>query len=126
MELLYFQLGGAPYAIPLEVIADVAPAGRIHPVPLSPPAILGLAERRGRAIAVIHLPKLLDEPEAETTESGHVMRLAGALQGAAFFVPAVVFSGTGTPATAGHVWIDGRLHALLDAEALVKRAAAFH
>jgi hypothetical protein len=35
-----------------------------------------------------------------------------------------VFSGEGTPATSEHVWIDGRLHRLLDAEELVKRAAA--
>jgi len=32
----------------------------------------------------------------------------------------------GSSATSGHVWIDGRLHALLDAEALMKRAAEFH
>lgn len=126
MELLYFQLGGAPYAIPLQAIADVSPAGRIHPVPLSPPAVLGLSERRGRAIAVIDLRSLLDEPESETAGSGSVMRLTGPLEGAAFFVPAVVFSGSGTAADEGHVWIDGRLHALLDAEALVKRAAEFH
>jgi len=126
VDLLYFQIGGAPYAIPLTAIADVSPAGPIHPVPLSPPAVLGLAERRGRAIAVIDLRSLLDEPEFEARGSGNVMRLAGPLQGAAFFVPAAVFSGTGTPATEGHVWIDGRLHALLNAEALVKRAATFH
>lgn len=126
MDLLYFQLGGASYAIALETIADVAPAGPIHPVPLSPPAVLGLAERRGRAIAVIDLPLLLNDPPAEAPGAAHVMRLAGPLQGAALFVPAAVFSGSGTPATAGHVWIDGRLHVLLDAEALVKRAAAFN
>ena len=126
MDLLYFQLGGAPYAIPLETIADVSPAGPIQHVPLSPPAVLGLAERRGRVIAVIDLPKLLDDTQAEPSVPGNLMRLAGTLQGAALFVPAQVFSGSGTPATAGHVWIDGRLHALLDAEALVKRAATFH
>jgi len=125
VDLLYFQIGGAPYAIDLQAIADVAPAGPIHPVPLSPPAVLGLAERRGRAIAVIDLRALLDEPESETPGAGNVMRLAGPLQGAALFVPAEVFSGSGTPATAGHVWIEGRLHALLDVEALVKRAASF-
>ena len=125
MELLYFQIGGAPYAIALETIADVSPAGPIHPVPLSPPAVLGLAERRGRAIAVIDLPVLLDEPGTEARGAGNVIRLAGPLQGAALLVPAEVFSGSGTPATSGHVWIDGRLHALLDAEALVKRAAQF-
>ena len=125
MDLLYFQIGGAPYAIPLEAIADVSPAGPIHPVPLSPPAVLGLAERRGRAIAVIDLPSLLDGPETVAHGAGNVLRLAGPLQGAALFVPAEVFSGSGTPATAGHVWIEGRLHALLDVEALVKRAASF-
>jgi chemotaxis signal transduction protein len=122
---LYFQIGGAPYAIALETIADVSPVGPIHPVPLSPPAVLGLAERRGRAIAVIDLPVLLDDPGPQVRGTGHVMRLAGPLQGAALFVPAEVYSGSGTPASSGHVWIDGRLHALLDAEALVKRAAQF-
>jgi chemotaxis signal transduction protein len=126
VELLYFQLGGAPYAIALDSIADVAPAGPIHPVPLSPPAVLGLAERRGRAIAVIDLPALLNDSQDDPQGVAHLMRLAGPLAGAALFVPAAVFSGSGSPATDGHVWIDGRLHVLLDAEALVKRAAAFN
>ena len=126
MDLLYFQLGGAPYAIAQETIADVAPAGPIQPVPLSPPAVLGLAERKGRAIAVIDLPSLLDAPPGDARGAAHLVRLAGPLQGAALLVPAEVFSGSGTPATSGHVWIDGRLHVLLDAEALVKRAAAFN
>lgn len=126
MEVLYFQLAGAPYAIPLEAIADVAPAGPIRFVPLAPPAILGLAERRGRAIAVIDLPALLNSPVAGGRGTAHLMRLTGPLYGAAFFVPAAVFSGSATPANAGHVFIDGHLHVLLDADALVKRAAAFH
>jgi chemotaxis signal transduction protein len=126
VDLLYFQLDGAPYAITQESIADVAPAGAIHPVPLSPRAVLGLAERRGRAVAVIDLPSLLDGVEAQAPRAGHLMRLTGALEGAALFVPAQVFSGAGTPATSEHVWIDGRLHRLLDAEALVKRAASLH
>jgi chemotaxis signal transduction protein len=123
---LYFQLGGAPYAIALEAIADVAPAGPIHRVPLSPPAILGLSEWRGRAIAVIDLPSLLDVPDAALRGTAHMMRLTGPLHGAALFVPAAVFSGSATPANSGHVFIDGHLHVLLDAEALVKRAATFH
>jgi len=126
VDLLYFQLGGGAYAIALEAIADVAPAGPIYPVPLSPPAVLGLAERRGRPIAVIDLPSLLDDPKATVRGAGHLMRLAGPLAGAAFLVPAAVLSGTGTPARSGHVSIEGRLHVLLDAEALVKRAAAFN
>ena len=126
MDLLYFQLDGAPYAIAQSTIADVAPAGSIHPVPLSPKAVLGLAERRGRPVAVIDLPSLLDASPADISRAGHLMRLAGPLEGAALFVPAHIFSGQGTPATSEHVWIDGRLHRLLDAQALVKRAATMH
>ena len=125
MEVLYFHLGGSPYAIPLPAIADVAPAGPIQAVPLSPPAILGLAERRGRAIAVIDLPALLDAPVSAGRVTAHLMRLTEPLHGAAFFVPAAVFSGTATPANSGHVFIDGHLHVLLDPGALVRRAAAF-
>lgn len=124
MDVLYFQLGGSPFAIELPAIADVAPAGHIHAVPLAPPAILGLTERGGRAIAVIDLPLLLDAPVPEGRMTAHVMRLTGSLHGAAFFVPAAVFSGSATPASSGHVFIDGHLHALLDPDALVKRAAA--
>lgn len=125
MDVLYFQLEGAPYAIPLPAIADVAPAGHIHAVPLAPPAILGLAERRGRAIAVIDLPRLLDAPTGGGRTTAHLMRLTGPLHGTAFLVPAEVFSGSATKADAGHVFIDGHLHVLLDPDALVKRAAAF-
>ena len=124
MDLLYFQLGGSPYAISLDRVAEVAPAGPIHPVPLSPPAVLGLAERRGRPIAVIDLPRLLDRsPEGAATAS--VVRLAAPLDGAALWVPAEIFSGTGTPADGGHAWVDGRIHVVLDTDALVRRAAAF-
>jgi chemotaxis signal transduction protein len=126
VELLYFQIGTAPCAFPLDAIADVAPAGMIRRVPLSPPHVLGLAERRGRPIAVIDLAPLLDQPRVAEPPQANVLRLAGPHQGAAFLVPAAVFSGSGTEASAGYVWIDGRLHALLDPEALVRRAAAFH
>jgi len=132
MELLYFQLDRGPYALPLEAVADVTLAGAIQPVPLSPPAVKGLAERRGRPIAVIDLPLLLDDTASSARAGAHLVRLAPPLDGTALWVPAEVFSGDGIPAAAenaatadGHVFIDGRLHALLDAEALVKRAAAF-
>jgi hypothetical protein len=126
VDVLYFQIDGACYAIAQDAIADVAPAGSIHPVPLSPRAVLGLAERRGRPVAVIDLPYLLEAAPAEAPHVGHLMRLSGPLEGAALFVPAQVFSGQGTAATSEHVWIDGRLHRLLDANALVKRAATLH
>jgi hypothetical protein len=133
MNLLYFQLDGSPYALAQDAIADVTLAGTIQPVPLSPPAVKGLAERRGRPIAVIDLPRLLDDTGPTSPTPAHLIRLARPLDGTAFWVPAEVFSGAGVTAdaadaasgTTGHVFIDGRLHVLLDPEALVKRAAAF-
>lgn len=132
MDLLYFQLDRSPYAIPLDAVADVAPAGRIQPVPLAPPAVKGLAERRGRPIAVLDLPRLLDDTASQTVCETHLVRLAAPWDGTAFWVPASVFSGAGAPAAGSgdgsaprHVLIDGRLHLLLDAAALVKRAAAY-
>jgi|SRR6187455_3197208 hypothetical protein len=133
MNLLYFQLDRSPYALAQDAIADVTVAGTIQPVPLSPPAVKGLAERRGRAIAVIDLPQLLDDTSATPQKQAHLIRLARPLDGTAFWVPAEVFSGDGVPTdgpeavrgTNGHVVIDGRRHVLLDPEALVKRAAAF-
>jgi hypothetical protein len=133
MDLLYFQLDGGPYALRLEAVADVTVAGAIQAVPLSPPAVKGLAERRGRPIAVIDLPRLLDDTFPPDRSDAHLIRLARPLDGTAFWVPAEVFSGDGIAAdgseasqgSAGHVFIDGRLHQLLDAEALVKRASAY-
>jgi hypothetical protein len=130
MDLLYFQLDRGPDALPLEAVADVTLAGTIQPVPLSPPAVKGLAERRGRAIAVIDLPHLLEDGAAGPGGAVHLVRLARPLDGTAFWIPAEVFSGEGVRSEAAggspaHVFIDGRLHVLLDAEALVKRAAAF-
>ena len=124
MDVLYFQIEGAPYAIAQETIADVAPAGAIRPVPLSPRAVLGLAERRGRPVAVIDLPSLLDAPQSPAPHAGHLMRLTGSLEGTALFVPAPVYAGQGTAAPSDHVAIEGRLHRLLNADALVKQAGA--
>lgn len=135
MELLYFQFDRSPYALALEAVADVTPAGAIHPVPLSPPAVKGLAERRGRPISVIDLPRLLDDSFPAERTGAHLVRLARPLDGTALWVPAEVFSGHGVVAggselpgdttDAGHVFIEGRLHVLLDAEPLVRRAAVF-
>ena len=132
MDVLYFQFDGGPYALALEAVADVTVAGAIQQVPLSPPAVKGLAERRGRPVAVIDLPRLLDDGVSSGRPGAHLIRLARPLDGTALWVPAEVFSGDGIPASgtavpeeAGHVFIDGRLHVLLDAGALVKRAAAY-
>jgi len=128
MDLLYFHLDGGPYALRLEAVSDVTSAGVIQPVPLSPPAVKGLADRRGRPIAVIDLPRLLDDSAPSGRTIAHLVRLARPLDGTAFWVPAEVYSGEGIAgegAPAGHVLIDGRLHVLLDPESLVKRAAAF-
>jgi hypothetical protein len=130
MDLLHCLLDGEPYALRLDAVADVTRAGAIQPVPLSPPAVKGLAERRGRPIAVIDLPRLLGGGGGADRAGAHLIRLARPLDGTALYVPAEVFSGEGRPAAGAgapedQVFIDGRAHVLLDPEALVRRAAAF-
>ena len=67
-----------------ELLREVRLEPRLgRPVPVS--AELGdhegLAERRGRPVAVIDLPSLLDASPAEPPRTGHLMRLSGALEG---------------------------------------------
>ena len=128
MEFIFFQLESGPYALRLDAVAEVVRAGPVRRVPLAGPAVRGLAERRGRPIAIVDLPRLLDDGSPEIA-STHLVRLAPPLDGTALWVPAEIFSGAGHAAEghdhgSPHVVIGGRPHLLLDPEALVRRAAA--
>ncbi|HEX4825652.1 MAG TPA: chemotaxis protein CheW [Candidatus Polarisedimenticolaceae bacterium] len=127
MDLLFFHLDSGPYALRLDAVAEVVRSGTLHPVPLAGPAVRGLAERRGRPLAVIDLPRVLDDRSPEIP-GAHLVRLAPPLEGTALWIPAEVFSGSGhvdgdAASDLPHVFIDGRLHVLLEPEALVRRAA---
>lgn len=130
MQLLYFHLGTAPYAIALDAVSEVLAGVTVRAIPLAPTIVRGITERRGRPIAVLDLPRLVDHTPAASSDPPRMVRLAPPLEGSALWVPARVQTGEGRPASgtdvppgsAGHVWIDGSLHLLLDPEALVRKA----
>ena len=126
MKLLTFKLARDRYAVAIEAVAEVAPAGSVRRVPRAPGTILGLAERRGRVLAVLDLPRLFDDRPSEDG-ARHVVSLAAPHDGTALWVPARLTAGEGAPApdperppgTKGRVFVEGEPHLLLDVDALV-------
>jgi hypothetical protein len=128
MKLLTFRLARERYALAVDAVAEVAPAGTVRPVPRAPATILGLAERRGRVLAVLDLPRLFDDGPSEDGPA-HVVSLASPHDGTALWVPARLTTGEGAPVpepdrpkgTKGRVFVEGEPHLLLDLDALVGR-----
>jgi len=126
MKLLTFRLERDRYAVPVAAVAEVAPAGRVHAVPRAPATVLGLAERRGRMLAVLDLPRLLGD-RGPTGGPSHLVGLAPPHAGTALLVPARMTIREGAPApdpeippaTKGRVFVEGEPHLLLDVDALV-------
>jgi hypothetical protein len=126
MKLLTFRLARERYAVAFDAVAEVAPAGTVRRVPRAPETIRGLAERRGRVLAVVDLPRLFgDGPSDDGTV--HVVSLAFPHDGTALWVPARLTAGEGAPApdpdrpkgTKGRVFVEGEPHLLLDVDVLV-------
>ncbi len=70
-QVLTFQVGGIPMAVPIDIVREVTRLPSLARVPLTrvpcaPPALLGLANLRGRAIPVLSVAALLD-PLADST-----------------------------------------------------------
>ncbi len=59
---LHFTLGAEGFALPIEEVREVIPAGRICPVPLAPPTIRGILNIRGRVITLIDVARCFDRP----------------------------------------------------------------
>lgn len=131
MRVLTFRSGRARYALDLEDVAEVARAGDVRPVPLAPAGFRGLAERRGRLVAVVDGPRALaDGSEAAPAPDpggAYVVRLRSPHDGAALWLPFRLTTAQGTPepggslppGTRGRVVVDGEPHLLLDVRALV-------
>jgi len=60
--LLAVEIAGTRYAVLLDDIQSVAPAGIITAVPSSRPELVGVASQRGRILAVFDLGALLGHP----------------------------------------------------------------
>ncbi len=63
-RFLTFELAGQLYALPASQVAEVIHVPTVARVPLSPPALLGIANLRGEVLPLIGLRELLGLPEA--------------------------------------------------------------
>ncbi len=61
-DYVSFMLGGQSFAIPVHQVRDVLRRQPITPVPLAPPAIVGLLNLRGRIVTAIDLRVRLGLP----------------------------------------------------------------
>ena len=58
-----FHLGDHLYGIDVRAVREVLVQSRITPVPLAPPAVVGVTNLRGRIVTAIDLRRRLDLPE---------------------------------------------------------------
>lgn len=76
LSVMVWALGEERFAVPLLDIAAVIAAGRTTPVPGAPPALIGLASRRGRLVNVVDPAPALGLAKRRS-EEGHWLLLRG-------------------------------------------------
>ncbi len=62
LRICTFLLGGRTFALPVAEVREVVKTLETTPVPLAPPAVLGLAHLRGQIATAIDLRRRLDLP----------------------------------------------------------------
>lgn len=65
-----FWAGGQCYGLEIGLVGELTVVEALLPVPLAPPAVLGLFSLRGTPVALVDLAALLDLPAAEGAASG--------------------------------------------------------
>lgn len=63
-----FWAGGECYGLEIDLVGELTSVEALLPVPLSPPAVLGLFSLRGTPVALVNLGMLLDLPAARGRE----------------------------------------------------------
>jgi len=130
-RLILFEVGGAPYALPIEDVLEVRERGEHVAVPSLPPTVAGVINHHGEALPVIAAAALFDGV-AELESSEHLLvltarnREAGQLGLPVDRVLGLADAPLGAGATGG--WIRerlalrGRVVGVLDAERTLERA----
>ncbi len=76
-EYVTFELAGGRYAVPMSRVREIIPMPAVVRVPLGPPGLLGLANRRGRVLPVVSLRSCCGLPAAEPDRAGRVIVVEG-------------------------------------------------
>lgn len=72
---LLFEAGGDRLALEVSAVAGVALAAGVTPLPLAPPAVRGVCERRGEITTVIDLAVLLERSTGQEPAAGYLLFL---------------------------------------------------
>jgi purine-binding chemotaxis protein CheW len=74
-EVVVVRLGGSRYALPMEAVAEVGRPPGLTRVPGLPAWLAGVANWRGRVLAVLDLRPLLEAPAGELDRRGRLVVL---------------------------------------------------
>lgn len=122
-----FALAGSRYAAELRWVREVITLGFVTEVPTAPPGLTGVFNLRGTIVPVLDLPALLGTAAAATPRQGDGALLLEADHAvAALRVDTIDEVGTlaGGPGPATVIDARGRMVAVVDPPALLRRAAA--
>jgi purine-binding chemotaxis protein CheW len=72
-ELLVFELGEVPYALPVERVREIVRLRPITPVPRVAPEIRGVISLRGEIVLVIDARRRLQLPQAAPTRASRIV-----------------------------------------------------
>jgi len=127
MAALYVRVrvAGEEYALPVDVVLEVAELGAATPVPGAPPAVLGVRNLRGSVLPVVDLAAALGLRDDGSAARVVVVEHGG--RHAALSVAEVVGVDTlpavtqdvGSPNLSGGALIGGRLVGIVDVRALL-------
>lgn len=128
---LTFEVGGAPFALPILEVLEVAEPGRMGPVPSLPRSIGGVMHYHGDALPIVTATALLEaEPGGPpqnvvvvADRSGDSPRLGFPVDRVLGLVDIPPLETRASAAVAAHVALEGQLTAMLDADRLCDRAA---
>lgn len=83
VQLLTFELAGAPYALPVERVREIVRIRPITPVPRMPAHVCGVVSLRGEIVQVLDLRRCLGLPPATPTRASRIVVVHGSEGGVA-------------------------------------------
>ena len=74
-ELLCLEVGGEPYAVPIERVREIVRMGPLTKVPRAPELVLGVISLRGQIVQVLDLRRALSAPAPAPTRRSRIVVL---------------------------------------------------
>ncbi len=118
-EYLIFAVGDGRYALPMAPVDEIIRVPEMTPVPLSPDAVVGAVNLRGRVVPVAALRPLLGYPEGDAGEArrifvtsvrGGLGLLADAVLETTVLTPEQIRPAANVTELAALPWLDGVVH----------------